>query len=374
MERFNTFESKIDDILIKEAGLKNIAGEFIDTAQKMATKITGTDLLGSTGIITNKYDPQKGYYPNIQKGARKFFNRGDADELQDASQRVIDELNRLKTLGEKLEDPTAPIPDELSSYVTQKFSQNFISNIINEFNQSINETEQTLNSLQGAPTPTLNNLITSIQAFRDDRSTTQYNEVYKQAKAFIRELKSNPAGKFRLSSLSFTQKSYFINISENFKDTLERWKVLMKSSKLANTTAVDTVPPIGESYINNDGIIYRDMWNDFLDNMARAIVGSIQRGWASSPNTYNLLVGEQKARYTGRGGLAYKEVKVIPPNTIKKFHEDFMIKAFIKSNILIYCTHEQWKKIVEGGILYRGANFMGRQAFTAGQNAPKVSL
>lgn len=372
MERFNTFESNIDDILVKEAGFKNAAGEFIDTAQKMATKITGTDILGSTGIITNKYDPQKSYYPNIQKGARKFFNRGDADELQDASQRVLDELNRLEILGKKLEDPTSTIPDELAPYITQKFSQNFVSDSINEFNQSINEAEQSLESLQGLPTQKLNDLIASIQLFKDNRSTTQYNEVYQYLKSYINELKTGTVG--NLANLSFTQKSHFVNVTENFKFILERWKVLMKASKLANTSAVDNVPPIGQSFINEEGRIYRDMWNDFLDNMARAIVGSIQRGWASSPNTYNLLVGEQKARYTGRGGLAYKEVKVIPPKIIKKFHEDFMIKAFIKPGILIYCTAEQWKKISEGGILYRGANFLGRQVFTAGQNAPKVSL
>ena len=137
MEKFNTFVSNIEDILVKEAGFIDAAGEFVDTAQKMASKITGTDVLGSTGIITNKYDPQKAYYPNIKKNKGKFLNRGDADELQEASQRVLEETNRLKTEGKNLEDPTVTIPPELDSYLTKKFSQNFIKTRIEEMDDSI---------------------------------------------------------------------------------------------------------------------------------------------------------------------------------------------------------------------------------------------
>jgi len=60
---------------------------------------------------------------------------------------------------------------------------------------------------------------------------------------------------------------------------------------------------------------------------------------------------------------------------MEKFHNEIMTTVFMgKNKVLVYMTPEQWEVVSGGGKISNALTGIARQAWTAGQNAPKVTL
>ena len=84
---YNAFEKNANNILNEEGG--EILNKFAKTAQEMAPD---SNLFGGPGVITNKYDGKKRYYPNIRTGFMGLVNVS----VDKANDRIISYLDKLK--------------------------------------------------------------------------------------------------------------------------------------------------------------------------------------------------------------------------------------------------------------------------------------
>lgn len=389
MSSFNKFEQYTDTVL------NEATGDMLNTVQAAMKRMSpGSTLFDGPGFVTNKYDPEKNYYPAIRGRSGGLFNK----KMKDAEQALYTNIKQLKENGKDLYNPAVPIPSNLQPYITESFSYNYVENTINEFNDSIRNIKETLHSVQEIPSNKQKRVLQAISNFekyRDNIKTTttdegetvthtgspfgrnemRYRELEDALKDYLRELNNvvNVSAASTSIHLSFLHKSYVINAINEFTKELTRWDELLKRGLSSAKATVDSEPPVA-GFLNKEGKIYRDLWEDFLDNILNATVGASQRGWSQGPNLYNILTGGQESKYTGRAGLRYKKIQTIEPKFLKQMHEKIMIPLFIQPRTLIYATDEQWKNIMEGGRLYKAATWLGKQAFTAGQNSPKVSL
>lgn len=382
MATFNKFENQISEI-IEEA-----FGDTLNDAQKALQRMTpGSQIFDGPGHITNKYESGKGYYPNIRSGFGGLINV----KLDKASQIVIDNITKLKsTYSKVLRDPTKPIDPSLKPYITENFSSDYIEKEIESFNKSIAEVKALLDNLQGFRTPNyvkLYNLLVDFQKTYagqpapvknkqpDPRKAQNAQDLLDQLNVYIQDLDNST--NIQYTSMSFGQRAHLSNAVVGFKEGLEEWQAILKAHPYDPNprVVVDKEPPVGQ-FLDRDGRIYRNLWGDFLDTLLNAVVGASQRGWGTGPDVHSLLYGGQKGKASFRGSVKYSsaDVATISPEIQKKFHEGFMTKFFLNPRILIYCTPEQWKSISEGGRLFKAATATGQQAWTAGQNRPKVSL
>lgn len=382
MSSFNKFEQYTDTVL------NEATGDMLNSVQSAMKRMSpGSTLFDGPGFVTNKYDPEKNYYPAIRGRAGGLFNK----KMKDAEQALYTNIKQLKEDGKDLYNPGVAIPSNLSAYVTESFSYNYVENTINEFNESIRNIKNALHDVQEIPSNKQKRVLHAIANFEKysdnidpitkkpsaplGRNEMRFRELADAIKDYLRELNNivNVSAASTSIHLSFLHKSYVINAINEFTKELTRWDELLKRGLSSAKAAVDSEPPVA-GFLNKDGKIYRDLWVDFLDNILNATVGAAQRGWAQGPNLYNILTGGQESKYTGRAGLRYKKIQTIEPKFLKQMHENIMIPLFIQPRTLIYATDEQWKNIMEGGRLYKAATWLGKQAFTAGQNSPKISL
>lgn len=382
MSSFNKFEQYTDTVL------NEATGDMLNTVQAAMKRMSpGSTLFDGPGFVTNKYEPEKNYYPAIRGRSGGLFNK----KMKDAEQALYTNIKQLKEDGKDLYNPAVPIPSNLQPYITESFSYNYVENTINEFNDSIRNIKETLHSVQEIPSNKQKRVLQAISNFEKyndninpvtkkpgppfGRNEMRYRELEDALKDYLRELNNvvNVSAASTSIHLSFLHKSYVINAINEFTKELTRWDELLKRGLSSAKATVDNEPPVA-GFLNKEGKIYRDLWEDFLDNILNATVGASQRGWAQGPNLYNILTGGQESKYTGRAGLRYKKIQTIEPKFLKQMHEKIMIPLFIQPRTLIYATDEQWKNIMEGGRLYKAATWLGKQAFTAGQNSPKVSL
>ncbi len=373
MAKGNTFKSHVNEILVDEA-----VGDVLNKVQKVAHQITGSDLFQGPGFATNSYDPKKNYYPNIRTSFLGIRNT----KLDTASQGIIDTAKKLKMSGTSLKDPTTPVPNELKSYVSEKFSINYVQGSIDQFEKNIIEIREGLAKMQSARNPALIKMLASLKIFdtakptgKTGRNAFVYNQLYTNLEKFLNEV-TNPAfGVF--ASMSLSQRSHFINILSDFKNKLQDWKILMKTTQGAVSAPVDTVPPIG-LFLNSDGLIYRNLWDTFLDVVQNAVIGAGQRGWTEGANIISIVKGEAPGTYKKRGEIKFTDdnENTIDPRILKTFHEKTMLPLFVtgQNKVLIYTTSEQWESITQGGRGHKALTGLAKQAYTAGQNAPKVKL
>lgn len=94
MPTYDTFENQVN-VILAEATPSAIA-EPLNAAQRAMHSMTGSPLFSGPGLASNKYDPEKNYYPNLRKGWGKIFNIGEADQMDAASQAVIKHIDDLK--------------------------------------------------------------------------------------------------------------------------------------------------------------------------------------------------------------------------------------------------------------------------------------
>lgn len=382
MSSFNKFEQYTDTVL------NEATGDMLNSVQSAMKRMSpGSTLFDGPGFVTNKYDPEKNYYPAIRGRAGGLFNK----KMKDAEQALYTNIKQLKEDGKDLYNPGVAIPSKLSAYVTESFSYNYVENTINEFNESIRNIKEILHRVQEIPSNKQKRVLQAIDNFEKysdnidpitkkpgapfGRNEMRFRELADAIKDYLGELNNivNVSAASTSIHLSFLHKSYVINAINEFTKELTRWDELLKRGLSSANATVDSEPPVA-GFLNKEGKIYRDLWEDFLDNILNATVGAAQRGWAQGPNLYNILTGGQESKYTGRAGLRYKKIQTIEPKFLKQMHENIMIPLFIQPRTLIYATDEQWKNIMEGGRLYKAATWLGKQAFTAGQNSPKVSL
>jgi hypothetical protein len=373
MERFNTFENCTEAILIDEA-----AGDMLNAVQSAMKQMSpGSNLFNGPGVITDKYDTNKNYYPNIRSGFAGLINKKEDDAIQI----FINRISQLKNIDTW--NPNANFPPELNGIVSLQYSQDFIPAAEKEVTDAITKLKESYERL-----PHNNELEKEfIEIINTDISSLtpkEYSKLRSTKSRLIRKLTDilNPQRNPHYNEMIMLQKAHIQSFITEFEMAINKWYLIstsVGSLKGDNGTnkQVDTADQrIEGTLLRNDITVYRDQWVNFLNTLQNAIVGSGQQQFAKGANVYSILQGRRPAQHDRKGALEYKTAKTLSPDILKKFHEKIMIPLFMKkpNNVLIYCTREQWDSISQGGRLYKAGTFTGKQVFTAGQNTPKVSL
>ena len=121
-------------------------------------------LFDGPGFVTNKYSSDKNYYPAVRKTAG-ITNR----DMQNAEQLLYENISKLRKKGEKLYDPGTPIPADLTRYVTNSFSHDYVARVIKEFDESIENIKRILKHTQELPSNKLKKLLEAIDNFSDKK-------------------------------------------------------------------------------------------------------------------------------------------------------------------------------------------------------------
>ena len=356
--------------MLQEDITNEAIGDTLNAARGALEKMTpGSEVFKGSGFITNKYDAKKGYYPNIRSGFMGLVNKSlDAagDELTSHINKLIQEAETKKIL-----DPDTDISKTgLGDIITEKYSKGFVSGIIENFNADVTKLQTVMNTIQGDKSVvSYTNLMEAIKNFMTKRNSKQQSEIIRT----LEEYKNNLANPSYLFGLSFLHKSAINNNIIYFETQLAEWEMLLKASGSTGNVQEDSEDTIG-AFLNSEGKVYRNLWVDFLKKLLNATVGQGDR-WRSTVTTYGLVTAKLYGKYTSRTGERSLELSTISPQILETFHKKVMITRFMTNpKVLIYCTPEQWASIEEGGNLYKGITGAAGQAFTAGKNAPKVSL
>lgn len=177
-------------------------------------------------------------------------------------------------------------------------------------------------------------------------------------------------------TFSFSQKAHISAMLLEFKEAFKEWVDIIQDSP--SPGKIDTIENTveGVSILKRDDYtIYKDKWTDFLNTVQNGIVGTGQQKYKTGANPYAILRGAAPGTYGKKGEISFAKTPAINPEILKNFHERIMIPLFMKNpDVLLYATPEQWASISKGGIPYKGITGLGKQIFSAGQNAPKVTL
>lgn len=394
MKNFNNFESNIGtilkeeeipqvgavDVFTKQVGsllseneeVHEAIGDTLNSARKaLETMTPGSEFFKGAGYITNKYSGDKSYYPNIRAGFMGLVNKS-LDTASDVVNEHIKEMIRQAEIVNVIDPDTDIKSTGLGDILTENYSKGFVASIISKFDEDVEKLKREMVNIQGDKTViSYKNLMSAIEDFElNKRGSKQQQAIYKALSEYVLNLR-NPSFLF---GMGYLQKSMLTNAITHFTTQLSEWKMLLKATKSQVQVEEDDQEIIGE-FLNDEGKIYRNLWIDFLRKLSNATVEASQKGWTSPVSTFSLVTGKLYGKYAGRSGERKFETSTISPQILESFHNKVMVTRFLtKPNVLIYCTPEQWKSISEGGKLYKGATGLGRQAFTAGKNTPKVTL
>jgi hypothetical protein len=413
-------DSKFNDIteeLIDEGRFGQAVAQGLNTMQKAANKMSPSGgLFTGTGLRSNEYDSKKRYYPNIRSGKWKLIANA---KFEDATQIVYERINNLLQAGSLLENTSEPIPNMLRPYIADAFSKYFIDEEIGQIEEHYKRLSQVFGisdsnegvegeeksrgeelrnkrigvpQIRGSRNPTgrVPSLRQAIDRFRRTRSESDLQNLRDSIETYYKFIEGDKTAPSHFaSSISFGYKSYLLNALNDFNTFLNHYETIFRSTGDGSSVHLDDVEPIG-GYIkpgpfdktNPDaGKVYRDKWVFFLNIVANAVVGALQRGWGVGATTYDIMVGAQQPKYTGRGGLQYagdKNVKTVNPRMAAHFHYNIMKPLFLEGNTvsasMLYLTPEQWESVAIGSKFYKALTSMGKEILSAGSNAPKVSL
>lgn len=315
MAEFNNFEIRTNGI-VNEA-----ASDILNDTQKALKRMTpGSELFNGPGHITIKYESDKNYYPNIRSGFMGLKNL----KQDEANNKVIAYIDQLKTI--RAWDFRSPDLSKIQNYISNEYSPNYMMDAQEELNAATTAF-QTISS--AFPTP------------------PSFMQVAQLDAAVVELTQANT-------------KYYNMNNQSGTVDPPE-----------------NQVP--GSKFLRNDGkkvSIYRDKWDVFLNIVQNAVVGAGQERYQSNATTYSIVLGEAPGEHTKEKRVRYQDTKTLSPQILQQFHDKIMVPLFLsgKNNVLIYATTEQWNSISQGGRAYKIATGLAAQAYTAGQNRPKVSL
>lgn len=356
MPKYNIFELNVNEIL-KEAIPTPIA-EPLNAMQRAAHSITGSSIFDGPGLASNKYDANKNYYPNIRKGWGKIFNIGGHDQMDAASQAVIRRIEELRQQD---------VPQKSKMY-----SPSFVVDSETQMKKSVDNMKSIVNSLpsKNGITQILDKLQrTDVSLFKPAVISSVKNRI----ETWIQKIEKDA------SLWNYNQKAHLLKLTTAFKDAFEIWvNVIEHPTESLDSYEVDaeenSIEAIPILKIDNT-TIYKDKWNDFLNTVQNGVVGAGQHRFKTGANAYSILTGSAPRTYGRTGMINYKTTQAVGPEILKNFHEKIMLPLFIKpSNVLLYATAEQWNSISKGGVLYKTVTGLGKQIYTAGQNAPRVSL
>jgi hypothetical protein len=365
MPQFNTYETLVDHTLGEgkfSDVMSNVKSGYSDITAGLKY-MTGSDLFDSTGVAGNKYNKDKRYYPNI-KGAVKNTSSSEAD------QKLLTRIEKLKQDGKYFADPEVGVqrqPVDYQKFVSELFSMNYIQNAQTKISEDIKKAKEIIQPFQHYQIPVIRDLIQAVGMFESTKDDTNLGLIKLYVETFIQVMPVAP--------ISLLLKSHLDVVAKQLKELTAEWELLMTSSN-HRKVKVDNKPPIGD-FLDHNGKVYRDLWEVFLNSVQNGVVGTTQRGFAGAPGPYNIITGGQRGKYMSRGQVNYTDdTKTVSPDIVKKFHNDIMVPLFItsKNPTLLYLTPEQWEEISKGSTLWRGALGLGKQAFSAGQARPKVSL
>jgi len=401
MDKFNDITKEVID----EGKFGQAVAQGLNTVQKAVNKMSQAgDILVGPGVKSNEYDSKKRYYPNIRSGAWRLIANA---KIEDANQLVYQRIKQLKDWGTNLDDAAANIDSNIQPYVTNFFSKYFIDNEIDNIEQHYDQIIRVLGisdkqdfegeenvGAKGHRTSSNPNrregpsLKSAINNFRKTKSEADMQALRNSIDRYIRFIEGNPSRPAALSqTISFGYKTYVINALNDFKKFLDHYEKIFRASPggYFEHVLIDTVEPIGgyikpfgnEKDKTEGGKIYRDKWDYFLDIVTNAVIGALQRGWGVGATTYDIMIGAQQPKYTGRGGLQYsKNVQTVDPRMTAYFHSNIMTPLFLTGDnpSMLYLTPEQWESVMGGSKFYKAITSLGSEIVSAGANAPKVSL
>ena len=371
MPKYNTYEAQVNALLVEAP---QALAKLANNAQQMASTITGSPLFAGPGMISNKYDPKKNYYPNIRARFMGWANL----KLDEATSSLLARLNQLESYDTW--DPNVQLPSELQAVVSTQYSQKFIPNAEAEIaaaRKALEESRQRLprdNALEKEFDAILNTDVSGMSASDYAKFRAKKTDIRTKIEAM---LISSPAAPNQMSML---QKAHYQSYLKEFDEASEKWFKITRSmgalkGKPSNNQQVDTSDKrVGNTHLRVDGKVYRDEWDAFINDIKGGVVGASQTGWARGANLYNLLVG--KAEAGARRKIEFTASSAIDPKILKQVHDTIMAPLFMskQSNVMIYATPEQWDSISQGGRLYKGITNALGQGYQAGAHTPKVSL
>lgn len=376
--KFNKFEYATEELL-HEA----IAPDFRNAVQSAMKRMTpGSKLFEGPGNVSNKYDAKKNYYPNIRSGFMGLVNLS----FDTAAQKVTERVNTLKAIDTW--DPNVNLPAELKNIVSTQYSKDFMekaSNRINEVKTQLDASRKQIprdNNLEIV----FNDLLSADTSKMTRAELDKHQEKTRAAFEKFEDLLMGKRGPKTTSPQQFSmlqKATYNMHRREMEQEAMRWYKITRSMTSLnpavagSNNSQVGSArEQIGDTFLRKDVTIYRDRWEDFLSIVENATVGAGQKGFAAGSNVSSIIRGEAPGTWKKKGEVKYAEQQTLEPKMLKIFHEKIMMPLFMSgdNNVLIYATPEQWEQISEGGKLYRAGTWTGKQAWTAGQNAPKVSL
>lgn len=421
-------EKKTEEGASSRSPIKSTIPNAINHINKGLHDITGSQLFTGSGIRNLRYDPNKGYYINIDLNFR--LNR-----IQSARQNLYAYISELKK-------------NPKNDFISDKYSPSSLDTMGGELISLIKDLITILN----------NNIIADTGAKNKDNSvdylSSMSNKISKSGVRFIKqsdlseffEIASNTinAAENSLTAsnniYSLSQKGYILNLLNSSMEIMRKWKDFMEMDRELKRESfnITVMPPLlneqqpgqpppkqqltqrqdqqpkqqntqqqehgnkGDStqkqdqkreqdegivedekyfldsapYLNlKDFKIFKDQWDDFLDLIANALIGMDQQRYMSHTTANDLLTRRAglKRRISHRN-IDLKDVKTFSPEIGRNFHERIMVPLFIKTGKVLYLTSEQWESLNKGSKIYKAITGVGKEIFSAGAGIPNVSV
>jgi hypothetical protein len=378
MSNFNKFETQANEIL------EEAAGDVLNAAQAALKKMTpGSELFDGPGVITNKYDSKKNYYPNIRRGFAGLVNTG----MDKASQAVLARINQLKSIDTW--DPNVSLPPELNGIVSTQYSQEFMPAAQAEIEEAkkLLETSRAQFPRDNELEKEFHDIINTDVSTMSDADYSAFRSKKSRIRARVEAMASGAAP--GVNQMSMLQKAHYQSFLKEFETAFEKWfKITRTMGSLkggkgtgdvrggSNQQVDQAKDRIAGTPLRVDGTIYRDQWNNFLTTVQNAIVGAGQQRSVSGANPYTILTGKGGGHIKRRTDIEYSKAQTLGPEILQNFHKKIMMPLFMSgnNNVLIYATPEQWDSISQGGRLNKAITGAGKEAWTAAQKVPKVRL